>query len=337
MKLELFPFQLRFKHAFKIAHGIRITTDVVYVRLSHENMVGWGGATLPPYLPETQETVVDFLKGVDLSAVHVPFNPLMVFKWLNETYPGNYAAKAALDMALWDLKAQMENRTVGQLLGLRVPLMPLCTYTLGVSSFEEMKRKVFEAEEDGFELFKIKLNGINDLESVENLRRLTHKPFAVDVNQGWHTVAEARANIRAILPYEPVLIEQPLPVGDEAGMQQLRKEFLIPFYADESCQTQEQLEELADYFDGVNIKLMKCGGISPAVEMIDRAKELGMSVLIGCMSESSVGCTAAAHLAPLADYVDLDGPYLIANDPFKGMTIEEGRVKVNRLVQLVEM
>ena len=337
MKLDLFPFQLKFKYAFKIAHGIRNTTDVVYVRITHDRFVAWGEATLPPYLPETQQSVIEFLSKVDITGIQIPFNPFEIFKEIDARYPGNLSAKAALDMALWDLKAQLENRSIGELLRIPSGPFPQCTYTLGVSSYEEMKTKVNEADGFGFELFKIKLNGRNDFETVENFRKLTHKAFAIDVNQGWHTVAEAQEVIRAIEHFEPLLIEQPLPIGREYLMADLMPEFRIQFYADESCQTLNDVEHLPDYFDGVNIKLMKCGGISPAVGMIEKARALGLSVLIGCMSESSVGCTAASHLTPLADYADLDGPYLIANDPFSGMTVERGRIKVNALVQKVQL
>ena len=142
--------------------------------------------------------------------------------------------------------------------------------------------------------------------------------------------------MRDIEQYKPVLIEQPLPVNSFHQMKELSGIFSIPFYADESCQTPADINKLPGHFTGINIKLMKCGGITPAIEMISKARNLGLSVLIGCMSESSVGCTAAAHLTPLADYADLDGPYLIANDPFAGMIVQEGKIKVNPLIQKIQ-
>ncbi len=336
MKLDLFPYQLRFKHPFKIAHGVRETTDVVFVRLTHEGYTAWGEAALPPYLPETQKSVIDFLSGLDVSCIQFPLNPVQIFNEIDAQYPGNMSAKAAFDMALWHLKSQMENKGIGELLGIEPARFPLCTYTLGVSEFAEMKAKVDEALGYGFELFKIKLNGEDDLSALENFRKLTDKPFAIDVNQGWKSAEEAIANIQSIEHFKPVLIEQPLRVALNHQMPALLQKSSIPFYADESCQTPDDIERLAGCFTGVNIKLMKCGGISPALEMISKARALGLQILIGCMSESSVGCTAAAHLTPLADYADLDGPYLNANDPFVGMTVEEGRIKVNPLEQKVK-
>ena len=333
LKLDLFPFQLRFKHPFKIAHGVRTTTDVVYIRLTHQNLVAWGEAALPPYLPETQKSVIDFFSKIDISGIQFPLNPVQIFKETDEKYSGNLSAKAALDMALWGLKAQIENKPIGELLKIEATQFPLCTYTLGVSSLDEMKVKVGEANQYGFELFKVKLNGENDKQALENFRRLTRKPFAIDVNQGWKTADEARGNLHDLVQFDPVLVEQPLPVTGLNEMPELLKEFSVPFYADESCRQPGDIEKLPGYFNGVNIKLMKCGGISPALEMIAKARGLGLKILIGCMSESSVGCTAAAHLTPLADYADLDGPYLIVNDPFSGMTVERGRIKVNPLIQ----
>lgn len=337
LKLELFPYQLRFKHPFKIAHGVRETTDAVFVRLVYRQYTGWGEATLPPYLPETQNSVSQFLAGLNIGAIEFPLNPARIFRRINATHAGNYAAKAALDMALWSLKAQLENKTIGELLGIESGQYPLCTYTLGVSDFNEMKVKVNEALAEGFELFKIKLNGENDKQAIENFRKLTDKPFAIDVNQGWKSASAALVSLDAIAQFRPVLIEQPLPVADSAQMKKLIQDFQIPFYADESCQKPDDIDKLKGYFTGVNIKLMKCGGITPAFEMITKARAIGLPVLIGCMSESSVGCTAAAHLTPLADYADLDGPYLIANDPFSGMTVAGGRIKMNPLIQTSQL
>ena len=333
MKIELIPYRLKFKYPFKIAHGIRDSTDVVYVKLTHDGYTGWGEAALPPYLPETQESVIAFLSKLDLSMLEVPLNPESVFNQVNEQFPGNLSAKAALDMSVWNLKSELERKTIGELLDIESTRYPLCTYTLGVSSFDEMKVKVEEAEQKGFELFKIKLNGKDDKGTLQNFRRLTDKPFAIDVNQGWKTLEQAEQSLDDILSFIPILIEQPLPINMFPEMPALVSKFDVPFYADESCQIAADIDKVMDAgFNGVNIKLMKCGGITPAIAMIAKARSLGLSVLIGCMSESSVGCTGAAHLAPLADYADLDGPYLISNDPFTGMIVKNGRIQLSKLL-----
>jgi L-alanine-DL-glutamate epimerase-like enolase superfamily enzyme len=313
LHLSLHPYQLQFKFPFRIAHGLRTHTDVVYVKLENEGFTAWGEAALPPYLPETQKSVTEFL--TDFSA---SLSNQSIDVWFEKLQPEskNLSAKAALDMALWNLKSQMEKKSIGELLGIEQKDFAPCTYTIGVSSFDEMKTKVSEANKYGFEIFKLKLTGEQDEETVSNFRKLSDKPFAVDVNQGWKDVEEATEKIGWLKEQGCLFLEQPLQKDAFDEMKLLKEKSSLPLYADESCQRLTDLERIKDAFDGVNIKLMKCGGISEAHQMILKARELNLKVLIGCMSESSVGCTAAAHLTPLADYADLDGPYLISNDPF---------------------
>lgn len=332
MKISSYPYQLQFKFPFRIAHGLRTHTDVVYVKLEHEGFTAWGEAALPPYLPETQKSVVEFLttfsKSLSSNSVDDWFQKL---KHESE----NMSAKAALDMALWNLKSQMENKSIKELLGFvgdnTNKGFPLGTYTIGVSSFDEMKIKVEEANQFGFEIFKIKLDGKSDKEMVGNFRKLSDKPFAIDVNQGWKNIEEAKDKIDWLKERGCLFVEQPLEKNSMDEMKLMKEKSSLPIYADESCQRLTDLEKAADCFDGVNIKLMKCGGITEAHQMILKALELGLKVLIGCMSESSVGCTAAAHLTQLADYADLDGPYLISNDPFEGMKVVNGRISISKL------
>ena len=328
MKLSLYPYQLQFKFPFRIAHGLRTHTNVVYVKLEHEGFGAWGEATLPPYLPETQKSVVQFLTSFSRSV-----SSNSIDDWFGELQPEseNMSAKAALDMALWSLKSQVENKSIGKLLGIQSREFPYCTYTIGVSSFNEMKIKMEEANQFGFEIFKIKLDGKNDEEMIGNFRKLTSKKFAVDVNQGWKNIEEARSKIDWLKEQGCLFVEQPLQKDALHEMKLLKQKSSLPLYADESCQRLSDIEKLKDSFDGINIKLMKCGGITEAHQMILKARELDMKILIGCMSESSVGCTAAAYLTPLADYADLDGPYLISNDPFEGMKVVEGRISISQL------
>ena len=334
MKLSLHPYQLQFKFPFRIAHGVRSHTDVVYVKLEHEGLTGWGEATLPPYLPETQKSVTEFLlafsKNISSNSIDDWFDEL-------KKVQTNMSAKATLDMALWNLKSQMENKSLGELLGISTGKFPQGTYTIGVCAIDEMKLKVDEATQFGFEIFKIKLNGENDEEQILNFKKMSNKAFAVDVNQGWKTIEEAAEKINWLKEQDCFLVEQPMQKHKFEEMEMLKQNSSLPLYADESCQRLSDIEKLKDGFDGINIKLMKCGGITEAHQMILKARGLNMKVLIGCMSESSVGCTAAAHLTPLADYADLDGPYLISNDPFEGMKIKDGRIQLNPLVQKINL
>lgn len=336
MKLSLYPYLLQFKFPFRIAHGVRTHTEVVYVKLEHEDFTAWGEATLPPYLPETQKSVSEFLLEFSKNISSKTVND-----WFEKLNPiqTNLSAKAALDIALWNLKALVENRPIRELVGVGKSNnnFPFGTYTIGVSSFEEMKLKVSEGNKYGFKFFKIKLNGENDEEQIRNFKSLSDKKFAVDVNQGWKTVEETIEKISWLKEEGCILVEQPLDKTSLAEMKIVKQRSVLPLYADESCQRLIDIKELKDCFDGINIKLMKCGGITEALQMILKARELGMKVLIGCMSESSVGCTAAAHLTPLADYADLDGPYLISNDPFEGMKINEGRIQLNPLKEKTQL
>jgi len=331
MRITVHPFKLRFKYPFKISHGLRTNTDVVYVKLEHENYSAWGEATLPPYLPETQQSVIEFITS--FQKLIASNNIDDCFESLAKDNSGNLSAKAALDMALWSLNAQLKNTSIGKLLGAKETGFPLCTYTIGICSFEEMKLKVDGANETGFEIFKIKLNGEYDEEMIRNYKKLSNKPFAVDVNQGWENAEQAIGKINWLAAEGCLLVEQPLPVNRLAEMKEVKSNSRVPVYADESCQRLYDIEQLKDSFHGVNIKLMKCGGITEAFKMIQKARQLGMEVLTGCMSESSVGCSAAANLSSLADYADLDGPYLIANDPFEGMKVEKGRIALHSLIQ----
>jgi L-alanine-DL-glutamate epimerase-like enolase superfamily enzyme len=305
---------------------MRTGTDVVYIKMEHEGFTAWGEATLPPYLPETQNSVMEFLTKFSKHA-----GDAGIEAWFEKlgTVETDMSAKAALDMALWDMKAQMEGKSIGEVLGIKPVDYPVCTYTIGAcDSFEEMKNKVNHGLQNGFELFKLKLTSASPLDTIVWFRMSTDKPFAVDANQAW-TIAPDKAAyfINTVFKDEGcLLVEQPYNKTDLVNTACLKALVEIPLYADESFQRLNDLERLRDSYDGVNIKLMKCGGITEAIRMIYKARELGYNILIGCMSESSVGCTAASYLTPLADYADLDGPWLITNDPFSGMLIPNGRV-----------
>lgn len=331
MQFRCIPYQLKFKYPFRIAHGERTHTNVVYVQLQHSNFTAYGEAALPPYLLETQNSVTafvnDFATAVGKLGIDDCLNKLQHFG------TGNTAARAAIDMALWNLKSQIENKNIAWLLGVPAAPMPFNTYTIGVCPPTEMKLKVADAVASGFQIFKLKLNGNSDEQMVTDFRKLTALPFTVDVNQAWKSAAEAATKIHWLEQQGCLLVEQPLPTTMNEEMKQLKATSPLPLYADESCQAVGDLGKLKDSFHGVNIKLMKCGGITPAYQMLKAAKQMGFKILIGCMSESSVGCHAAAQLGSLADYTDLDGPYLISNDCFSGVGMKDGRLLIDTLLQ----
>ena len=334
MKLSAIPYKLQFKFPFRISHGVRTHTNVVYAKLEHEGYTAWGEAALPPYLPETTQSVSRFLNDFKEK-----LNSECIDDWTQELsfVQESMSAKACLDIALWNLKEQLTQKTIGQHLGINEQTFPLATYTIGVCAFEEMKLKVEYALACGFKLFKIKLNGEEDERMIQDFRNLTDLPFAVDVNQGWHNADTIMKKADWLAQYGCVLIEQPLPVNQLHQMKHIKGICCLPVYADENCQRISDIESVAECFDGVNIKLMKCGGITEAYKMIQLARKFNLKVLIGCMSESSVGCTAAATLSPLCDYADLDGPYLINNDPFNGIEVQNGRIVYNPIKQLISI
>lgn len=328
MLVTCYPYSLQFSYPFRLAHGTRTHTSCVYVKLQWEGITAWGEATLPPYLPETQQSVIQFVQTFVRKMKKVSPSEWVQRLNLEQT---NMSARAALDMALWSLLAQLANTSTNELMNMPQTNFPLATFTLGGGKEEELKTKIAYAEQQGFQLFKLKLDGKQDEQLVKTFKSLTDKPFAVDVNQGWHSVAVAQRMIDFLCQHDCILVEQPLPKEMHAEMPKLKLNSPLPIFADESVQRLADLEPLAEGFHGVNIKLMKCGGLTEAQLMIKKVKELGLKLLIGCMSESSVGCLAAAPLTYFADYADLDGPFLISNDLFEGMKIKDGRLAPGQL------
>lgn len=228
-------------------------------------------------------------------------------------------AMAALDIALYDLVGQMLGKPLWQLFGADPAKAPVTSFTIGIAPVPEMQAKVREAER--FPILKIKVGTRDDLAILEGIRAVTDKPLRVDANAAW-TVPEAIEKIRAIEPFGIEFIEQPIPPGDIAGLREVRRAVALPILVDESVTTADDLPPLAGAVDGINLKLMKCGGLHEAERMIHLARSLGLKVMLGCCVESSIAITAAAHLAPLVDYADLDGNLLIANDPYDGVTLD---------------
>lgn len=334
MKLNYYPFTLQFRYPFRIAHGERDTTPVVYVEIEENGLVGYGEAAMPPYLPENTETVSAFLSGTALKNFSISDGIESIMEYVNDLQPGNSAAKAAVDIALHDLLGKTKNISLKKIFQTETLPAVYCTYTIGMSSREEMCKKITEAND--FHIFKIKLGGNNDKIMIETfLAEIQNSPahrerelsFCVDVNQGWKKDKYyALEMIHWLSEKGAALIEQPLSkdLVDETAW--LTENSPVPIIADEAVQGLSDIEKIKGAYSGINIKLMKCGGLNEAKKMVMRAKELKMKILIGCMSESSCAVTAAAHLSPFADWADLDGPYLVKNDPFDGMKITDGKV-----------
>lgn len=330
MILRFSPHTLYFKHPFKIAHGTRTSTPVVIIELEHEGLIGYGEASMPPYLGETHETALLFFKMATpflLSAD--PMIPEQVMKHIDMLAPGNTAAKAAIDIAVHDLKGKLLSTPCWKMYGADKNKTPYTTFTLGIDREEVMIRKIEEARD--YKILKVKLNGEQDKAIIETIRAYTDKPIAVDVNQGWKSKEHSLMMIEWLATKNVLLVEQALPKENLEDACWLFERSPLPLFADESVQRYEDIDRVKGCFHGINIKLMKCTGMNEAYHMIQYARQLQLKILIGCMSETSCAISAAAQLSPFADYADLDGCLLVKNDLFKGIEFIQGKITLNDL------
>jgi L-alanine-DL-glutamate epimerase-like enolase superfamily enzyme len=298
----------------------------VYIRLESQGFTGYGEAAFPPYVGETTDSVVSFIRSATsiLSAAEVPFLPGKIIPAIDAIVPGNAAAKAGIDLALYDLLARSQQKSVHELLGLQKPQPKETSVTISIGDTALIPQKLEELKE--FSLLKIKLGGGDDKKNIEAIRKYSHKPMVVDVNQGWNDKQAALNMVLWLADQNVLYIEQPLPKERFSDMAWLSEKSPIPILADESFQRFADLEKIQQSFSGINLKLMKCTGLLEGSMIIRKAKENGLKVNIGCMSESSCGIAAAAQLMAYADWIDLDGPMLINNDPFTGITFSEGKL-----------
>ena len=329
MKISFTPYTLYFKRPFKIAHGTRTSTPIVIVELEHEGINGYGEASMPPYLGESHETAIAFLKNISPIIEHCkdPFDLESILREIDLFAPGNSAAKASIDIALYDLIGKLQNKPCWQFFGADKNNAPFTTYTLGIDEPEIIKQKIVDGND--FKILKVKLNGENDKAIINTIRRITDKPIAIDVNQGWKNKEEALEMIYWLSDKNVLFIEQALPKNNWEDARWLFEKSPLSLFADESIQRYGDIDMVKDCFHGINIKLMKCAGMHEAFKMIKRARELNLKVLIGCMSETSCAISAAAQLSPFADYADLDGSLLIRNDLFNGITFTKGKITLN--------
>lgn len=323
MQFALATYRLRFIHPFGTAHGLRDGTDAVFVRLMAAGNTGYGEATLPPYLPYDQVSIYSELNNycdrVGACAIHAEGLP-------PEADGLSPPARAALHMALMDLRAKEMGCSVESMLtGCGDPVEnALAMVTLGHSEVADIDRKLGDLPPTP--VLKVKLGAANDAAVLRHLRHRTRGRFFLDANQGYTTVDQAIAAVEALGADRVVGLEQPFAKDRWDLHKVLREQLDVPVYADESVQGMAELERAAEAFDGVNLKLMKCGGLDVAWSMALRARALGLRVMLGSMSESSLGCGAMLALRGHATLLDLDGPWLLANDPFVGLRMEAGRM-----------
>lgn len=323
--LETEIVRLKLRHTWTTVMSSSEFRDTLHVRLRRDGFTGTGeGAPIVRYKEsavtarKAVESVRDLLTSADLRHFH---------KILAEVFrriDGEWAAKAAVDIALMDWVTQKLGVPLHRYFGLDARDAPVTTFSIGIDTPEITRQKVREAE--AFPVLKIKVGLDSDETTIEAVRSVTNKPLRVDANEGWKSKEEAVRKIQWLETQGVELIEQPLPGHMLEEARWMRGKVNMPIFADEACLHREDIAKVANAFDGINIKLDKCGGVMEAYRMIQIARSFGLKVMLGCMISSSVTITAAAHLSPLADYADLDGNLLIANDPYRGVTVQQGKL-----------
>jgi len=327
MKLTYEPYNLDLKHVFTLAGSSRKSTPVMLTRIEFEGVTGYGEASMPPYLGESQETAGKFLSLVDLGQFRNPLLIEDILDYVDHLSPENRAAKASHIIALHDLAGKLIGQPWYRIWGLNPEKTPDTSFTIGIDTPEVVIEKTREASM--FNVLKVKLGRENDKEMIETIRKVTNVPIAVDVNQGWKEKEKALDMIFWLKEQGIVMIEQPMSKDDPDSNAWLTERSPLPVFGDESVQRLPDVLKAKGIYHGINIKLMKCTGMREAFTMAKVARSADMKLMIGCMTETSCAVSAAAQLSPLAEFADLDGNLLITNDLFEGMKIKTGKITLN--------
>ncbi|PHQ33869.1 dipeptide epimerase [Rhodopirellula bahusiensis] len=329
MKLSFRPYELQLKHTFTVAGNSRDTTPVVLTEIQYEGLTGYGEASLPPYLGESQQSVMQFLSKVKLEQFDDPFLLDEILAYVDSIEEGNRAAKACVDIALHDLIGKLVDQPLHKLWGINPANTPVTSFTIGIDTPEVVKMKTEEAAR--FKVLKVKLGGGNDREMIETVRSVTDVPIYVDVNQGWTDKHQALDVTHWLAEQRVEFVEQPLPKTAVDDLAWLTSKSPLPIIADEAFQRLGDVADFQGVYSGINIKLMKSTGLREAQKMITVARALDMKVMMGCMTETSCAVSAAAQLSPLVDWADLDGNLLISNDLYEGVQVIDGKLTLNNL------
>ena len=330
MKLTFRPYDLQLRHVFTIANSSRTTTQVVLTEIEYDGITGYGEASMPPYLGETQASVIEFLKKVNLEQFASPFELEDILSYIDKITENNTAAKASIDIALHDLVGKIIGQPWHKIWGFDKSKAPSTTFTIGIDTPEVVRHKTRE-DAPLYNILKVKLGREGDKEMIETIRSVTDKPIAVDANQGWTDKHHALDMIHWLKEKGIVMIEQPMPKYRLDDAAWVTERSPLPVFADESFQRLTDVLRLKGAFTGVNIKLMKCTGMREAHKILTTARAANMQVMIGCMTETSCAISAAAQLSPAVDWADLDGNLLISNDIYKGTTVEKGKLILSDL------
>ncbi len=328
MKLKYRQYNLGFKHPFTISRGTKTHQPSLVVELEHFGIKGYGEAPAISYYNIPVEKMIEDLEAKKSFVEKFSFmDPERWWHYCHHLFPNNSFLVCALDMAGWDLFGKMNKKQLHELWNLDISKNTKTDFTIGIDSIDVMIGKMNETP---WPVYKIKLGTEHDVEIISELRRHTQSKFRIDANAAWKA-DEALEKINAFKDLGVELIEQPLAKDDWGGMKFLFEKSPLPLFADESCVAENDVEKCHNYFHGINIKLTKCSGITPARRMIIKARELNMKVMLGSMNESSIGTSAMAQLLPLIDYADLDGPLLLAEDNGRGVKFDNGKILYNNL------
>jgi L-alanine-DL-glutamate epimerase-like enolase superfamily enzyme len=326
LALKYYDFELEFEYPFTISKGTKTHQPTLIVSLGLGSLVGYGEAPAIHYYNVTVDKMKDSLeRNRQVIERYALTDPQRFWHFLHHLIPGENFLIAALDIAGWDLFARMRRLPLYRLLGLSWNRLPLTDYTLGLGTADEMITKL---KQHPWPIYKIKMAHKDDIDLVRALRQHTDAAFRVDANEGW-SFDDAKLLLPELQSLGVTLIEQPLPKMEMDAMAELKDSSPLPLFADESCVEESDVQKCISGFHGINIKLTKCGGITPALRMVTEARKSGLKLMMGSMNESTIGSAAVAHLLPLLNEVDVDGPLLLKEDVGTGISYDNGRVIIN--------
>ena len=327
LTLEYKAYNLLLEHEFRISRGVRSSTPIMLISIEFEGVKGFGEASMPPLYGESWETAGRFLSQVNLARFKDPFDIEAIIQYVDAIAPGNTASKASIDVALHDLIGKLTGSPTYRFLNLPGVEKIGTSKTISIDSLEVTQKRVLEAKE--FPFLKVKLGTENDKAIIKAVRAVSDQPLFVDANQGWKDKSVALENIHWLNEHGVVFIEQPMPVEMKREIAWLKSESPLPLIGDESIQRLTDVVHAEDFYHGINIKLVKSTGLYEGLKMATLAKEKGMQVMLGCMSETSCLISAAFQLASLADWVDLDGNLNLKNNPYRGIEMHDGNLYNN--------
>lgn len=326
MNVKYYPYNLRFRHPFTISRGTKTHQPTLIVELEQFGVKGYGEAPAIAYYFIPVEKMIEDLEAKRQAIEKFAFtDPERYWHFLHHLIPDNSFLVCALDIAAWDIWGKMQKKPLREVWKAPNGKEPICDYTIGIDTIDKM---VMKMKEKPWPIYKVKVGTADDIAIVKALRENTDAVLRVDANAAWD-LETALKLIPQLKDLGVELVEQPLAKDNWEGMKVLYKESVLPLYADEACVKEKDVDACKDHFHGINIKLTKCSGLTPALRMIKRARELNLSVMVGCMNESTIGSAAIAQLLPFIDHVDMDGPLLLAEDLATGISYDYGKISIS--------